>query len=201
MTTQLVTFLFPPQCAGCGATGNGLCKRCARFDAAPAIRRLPTLDVVALGAYRDAYRRAVLALKDGRRDVAAALGERLALLVPAGALLVPVRTTAVRRRVRGFDGVEAIARRAALLAGADVACALSPAGDDAQRGRSRVERLAGRGRFRCEDRLVAAREVLLVDDVCTTGTTLEDCAAAIRRAGGTVARAAVVALAENGRAA
>lgn len=201
MTTQLVTFLFPAQCAACGAHGSGLCALCATLDAPPVIRHLPTLDVVALGEYRDAFRRAVLALKDGRRDVAAALGDRLAVLVPARSILVPVRTTAARRRVRGFDGVEAIAYRAASLAESSVACALAPAGEDAQRGRSRVERLAGRGRFRCDAPLVAGRTIVLVDDVCTTGTTLEDCAAAVRRAGGIVERAVVVAVAENGRAA
>jgi len=196
---QLVTFLFPPQCASCTAYGSGLCERCAPLDAAPVARRLPSLQVAGLAHYSDAYRRAVLAVKDGRRDVIAALGERLALLVPAGTLLVPVRTTAARRRVRGIDGVEAIARRAALRADAMVACAVNPVGRDTQRGRSRDGRLAAYGRFRCDPMLVAGRTMILVDDVCTTGATLEDCAGAIRRAGGRVERAVVVAVAENGR--
>lgn len=201
MTTQLVTFLFPPQCASCGAHGSGLCASCAPIGAEPVTRRLPSLDVTGLGAYQGAYRRAVLAVKDGRRDAIAALGERLSLFVPPGAVLVPVRTTAARRRVRGIDGVEAMARCAALRAAADVACAITPTGHDAQRGRSRAGRLAAHRRFRCDPLLVRGRTVLLFDDVCTTGATLEDCAAAIRRAGGSVSRAVVVAVAENGRAA
>jgi predicted amidophosphoribosyltransferase len=199
MAQGIIALLFPPQCASCAEVGSGLCVRCAPPDAEPIVRRLATLHVTALGEYRDAYRRAVLAMKDGRRDVVATLGERLSLVLPHGALLVPVRTTAARRRTRGIDGVEAMTRRAASFAHASVACALERLGSDAQQGRSREGRLAARGRFRCDAALIADRDVMLVDDVCTTGATLEDCADSIRRAGGRVARAVCVAIAENGR--
>ncbi|MGB8965450.1 MAG: phosphoribosyltransferase, partial [Candidatus Cybelea sp.] len=42
---------------------------------------------------------------------------------------------------------------------------------------------------------IAARRVILFDDVCTTGATLRDCAAAVREAGGLVEDAVVVAAA------
>lgn len=189
--------LFPAQCAGCGATGAGLCERCVPLDESPVLRALPTLRVYALGEYRGALRRAVLALKDGRRDVAQTLGERLATMVSTPMLLVPVRTTAVRRRIRGIDGVEYAARVAARRCGARVVCALEPIGGDAQRGRSRTQRLAARDRFWCDAGLVRGRGVTLVDDVCTTGSTLEDCAAALRTAGAVVSQALVVAIAND----
>jgi predicted amidophosphoribosyltransferase len=39
--------------------------------------------------------------------------------------------------------------------------------------------------------------VTLVDDVCTTGTTLEDCAATLRAAGAIVSQALVIAVAND----
>jgi predicted amidophosphoribosyltransferase len=197
MFHALLDVFFPPQCAGCSATGDGLCHRCLPLDEPPLVRALPTLRVYALGEYRGALRRVVLALKDGRRDVAQSLGERLAMMVSAPMLLVPVRTTAARRRVRGIDGVEYLARIAARRAGATVLCALEPIRGDAQRGRSRTQRLAARDRFWCDAGLVRGRGVTLVDDVCTTGTTLEDCAATLRAAGAIVSQALVIAVAND----
>jgi len=156
--------------------------------------RMPGLRVRAMAAYEGTLRTAVLATKDGRRDVAESLGRFIAAIVPADSVLIPVPTTRARARVRGFDGVEAIARCAALAAGALVMPALWQRTSDAQRGRSRSQRIAARGRFVCGPEVGGAR-VVLIDDVCTTGSTLHDCAQAVRAAGGTVEEAVVVAIA------
>lgn len=194
----LLDLLFPAQCASCNALGAGLCDACVPREA-PIRVRLPALAVTAVGSYDGALRAAVLAVKDGRRDVAESLGRLVARFVREGSLLVPVPAARVRRRVRGFDGVAAIALHAAQSSGAIVITALEQRSGDAQRGKSRRERLAARGRFICDSNRVAAKRVTLVDDVCTTGATLRDCADAIRAAGGSVENAVVVAVTKSAR--
>lgn len=195
MWRYVLEVCFPPQCGGCDAVGSGWCDGCAA-ETAPLVEERGALKVRALGAYRGTLRRAILALKDGRRDVASAFGNRLGAHVPRKCSIVPVPTTKARRRVRGMDGVVEIARAASAKAGVQLCDALVHAGDDAQHGRSRSARLAARGRFRATMRL-DGRSVVIVDDVCTTGATLLDCAAALRAAGAAVREAVVVAVAPN----
>lgn len=184
--------LFPPQCGGCDAAGTGLCERCLPFGRALG-RTLPSLEVRALGSYEGPVRRAVLALKSGRRDVAGALAARLKSLIAPGDVVVPVPTTAARKRLRGFDGCELMARHACGERAAVLAQLRQRAGDS-QRGRARRERLAAQGRFFWNGERLRGEEVVLLDDVVTTGSTLEDCAAALRSAGGIVRRAIAVAI-------
>lgn len=187
----LLDFVFPPQCGGCDTIGSGLCDACLPRGALIE-RRLPTLTVSALGTYEGAVRRAILALKSGRRDVAEAFAHRLALCTAgnAGELIVPVPTTTARRRQRGFDGCELIAQ---LAFGSRVEAGLVQMRGETQRGRGREARLTVRKRFLWRGRSLNGAVVVLLDDVVTTGATLDECAAVVRAAGGSVRKALVIA--------
>ena len=194
MLRDILDLLFQPQCAACRRIGSGLCGECAPMRAPVVHRTLETLDVYALGEYDGAYRDAVLAIKDGRRDVAEALGDRLAAIVRKGTVLVPVATLRSRVWTRGVDAVEVIARRAARGSETEMCAALTCRYGIGQRGKTRMGRLESHGRFACDEPMVRDRHVTLVDDVCTTGATLEDCANVVRAAGGIVTGALTIAI-------
>jgi ComF family protein len=192
--------LYPSRCVGCGRTGRVFCPGCR--PAADAARRLRggALPVLAAGRYAGVLRRAVLLYKRGRRDAGEALADlvsdSLGPLVPRDVVLVPVPTTARRRRARGFDQGALLARGVGARTGLPVLLVLAQVAGDAQRGRSRAARLAGRNRFGCTaPDLVAGARVLIVDDVMTTGATLHDAARVLTRSGAHVLGAVVIAYA------
>ncbi|WP_196189102.1 ComF family protein [Conexibacter sp. W3-3-2] len=93
-----------------------------------------------------------------------------------------------RRRRRGYDHAGLLARRLARRTGAPVAAgALRRTGGraDHQLGAGRAERLAGTrlSVHARPGRLPSGRRVVLVDDVHTTGATLDACARALRQGG------------------
>jgi ComF family protein len=102
--------------------------------------------------------------------------------LPTG-VVVPVPLGRSRRRQRGYNQAEALARKIATATGRRCLEGLRRVREtDAQVGRSGGERrLALAGAFAWQG--AAPEEILLVDDVVTTGATLVECARAARTAG------------------
>lgn len=200
LSTVLDAF-YPPACAGCRTPGTPFCRACSPRGADVVRCERAGLSIVASGAYAGPLRRAILALKRGRRDLAAPLGALLAEAfaregVPHSAIVVPVPTTHGSVAARGFDQGIALARELAIGDVRPVLIALRKRTGVNQRGRSRSDRLSAAGRFEAvRPILVGGAEAVLVDDVVTTGATLADCAATLRANGATVRRAFVLACA------
>jgi predicted amidophosphoribosyltransferase len=144
-------------------------------------------DVVVACAYTGRVRDVLLGFKyHNRRSLAAHVSGILAgrLGDRAGDIDVVTwaPTSAARRRERGFDQAELVARGVAAHLGVPCRRLLERDGHATpQTGRSRRDRLRG-PRFRVHPR-AAGERVLVVDDVVTTGATLQGAAGALRTAG------------------
>ena len=110
---------------------------------------------------------------------------------PPDAALVPVPASRLRQRQRGFDHADLLASELAKLMLLPLVRPLKrdSALASGQRGLSRGDRLSGRG-MQVRAVRAAPLRVVLIDDVCTTGATLELCATALL-AGETTAVSAV----------
>jgi ComF family protein len=206
--------LRTPQCLICGdrltsaqlLMGDGSCVNCRE-------RRPEFERAVSFGEYKGGLRGLIHLLKYEQVTPAqAALGRMLAEaiseLLPACGdekfLLIPVPLHQNRRRSRGFNQAEVIARAALkrLPVHFEFASELLIRQREtiSQVGLSREERIENmRDAFRVRDTArLAGRSALVVDDVMTTGTTLSECARVLKQAGAEKVWAATVARAFHG---
>ena len=194
-------------CAECwgelAIPGEPACIRCGRPFAegvpagatcAPCLGTPPRHDGIAAATlYNDASRRLVLALKHGNRvSLAPMMAGLMAAKLPfAGPdwLVVPVPLHRWRLWKRGYNQAAELGLAIARLTGARLAVdALerrkpTPSlGGLGRKARKRVLSGAIRARPGQAERLKGA-QVLLVDDVLTSGATSDACVSALRRAG------------------
>jgi ComF family protein len=111
-------------------------------------------------------------------------------------LLVPVPLHPARQREREFNQAEVLARTLGKRAGARVACCLRRVRYTTTQTRlDREERMENlRNAFQLgQNHDVHDQRILLVDDVLTTGSTLDECARVLRGAGAASVRAITVA--------
>ena len=188
-----VVSLPEPHCNRCGdhtpsAAGRSIdtCIHCASLEAGSAPGHVSRAR--AIGPYEGALRAIVHALKyDGRRSLAEPLARRMrqvgADVLAGSSAVVPVPLHARRRRERGFNQAADLAGHIGL----PVVTALSRVRQtSSQTTLHAADRLANvRGAFRATSRVGALRglRVVIVDDVRTTGATLEACAMVLKDAG------------------
>jgi ComF family protein len=185
MLDAIVHTVFPLRCPGCGRAAEPVCVRCAEAlvpcEPAPPP---PGVDRwIAPFSYEGVVREVIARVKYRRAHAATAwLAEAMARLVapPLPSVITWVPTTRDRRRERGFDHAELLARRLARPIRRPCRQLLRRGDESPQTGRSGAARRIGP--------VLAAHgsvpaHVLVVDDVATTGASLSSAAAALRAAG------------------
>ena len=228
----LVSLLYPPHCANCGAdTGGGVhlcaacagqakkieapfCRRCSEpFDGAItgeftcsncagrtlhfdcAVARYLSRGVVREFVHRFKYDRHFYLRHPLTDWLAETLDDARIRAQPIGAL-VPVPLHSARFREREFNQADVLAELLAKRTGTPLLRALKRIRYTTTQTRlDRHERMENlRNAFRVRDTpAVQSRHLVLVDDIFTTGSTVDECARVLRLAGAASVRVATVA--------
>jgi len=213
LQNEVIKFVFPGVCIGCGKLGDFICIDCARKLPRlipPVCQRCGKPEPSALYCpecwkkqsgidgirsvfiFEGVIRTAVHELKYyNLRSISGLLGEYMAGYYSqnklAGDYLVPVPLHAKRFRERGYNQSELLAQQLSLLTGVPVLDnAVTRVIDN--KPQARTSSIEERRRnveniFECGNRSVDGKEVVIIDDVCTSGATLEACAKTLIKAG------------------
>ena len=191
----VLDLVFTPRCVECGEEGAYMCPAClAAVEPEPSAFEIgagaAAIEARAVYRFEGAARKAVHQLKyQGVTALAPALGRLMAARLPqpsAPMVVAPVPLHRSRLRERGYNQAELLAKEVGRRTGAPLAVRLlsrTQAAPPQAQAKSVDARLAAvRGVFQAAPEAAGAA-VLLIDDVCTTGSTLAACADALLRAG------------------
>jgi len=210
----MLDLMLPLECGGCGEPSTRWCEGCGLELSVAADqphvvspRIDPQVPVFALGRYVGARRQAILAVKEhGRRDLVAPLARALAIgvhrlltwgIVETPLTMVPAPTRRSAARRRGGDPVTRMAL-AAVTGHPDIAVVpalrMKPlARDSVGLGVGARERnIAGRVELRGQR---PRTEVMIVDDIVTTGATARESVRMLHSIGVRVAAVLAIAVA------
>jgi ComF family protein len=209
---QALDLFFPPRCAVCGCSESFICRACRTSLPRTKRPRCPICwqagtEVVCWRCreWKPAFEgvRSPYVFEAGVEDLVHALKYRQQRILagPMADLLfdflsdhplpadvvVPVPLFPRKERTRGYNQSALLARRLARRTGLefDEGTLMRVRNTASQvETRSAEERRSNmRDAFRCGNDSLAGKRVLLVDDVSTTGATLDACARALREAG------------------
>ena len=206
----LLELVFPPKCILCGKLlGKGetdLCKTCRMEtpEYPKGKRKLQFLDSFTSVWYYEEYpRESILRYKFGRRrNYAPAYGRILAMKIlreqeAAFDCITWVPVSPLRKLSRGFDQVELMAYNVGKELGIQPVCTLKKIRHN--RRQSGIQDAAMRranvlGAYRAENLShIQGKKILLLDDVLTTGATVEECARVLLTAGAKEVHCAAIA--------
>lgn len=215
MIDTLLSHLAPHPCYSCGKLGSILCDYCkydivsGDFIGCIVCGGLVCLDGVCstcasvlskawcVGDRTDVLRKIIDDYKfertyEAHKILAALLAARLPIL-PSDCVIVPIPTISSHIRQRGYDHTLLIAKELARLKDIQVTSLLTRKTNSIQRGQTRKERFRQAKTAFLAAKPAKDKTILLLDDIVTTGATLQAAATALRENGAKEVWAAVVA--------
>lgn len=201
-----ISLIMPHYCCSCGVIGAILCDYC-KYDiindcvvecmacSRPVARYGDICKTCAtsytrgwiVGRHRDSLRELIGQYKfSGTRAAGGVLGAMLHEALPElpnDVVITSVPTAPPHIRERGYDHAALIAKRLAVLRAASYSPTLMRTHTRKQRGASRQERIKQAACAFAPVRSVKGGRFLLIDDVCTTGATVQYAAKTLRKAG------------------
>ena len=210
MLSAIVDLLFPAKCVFCGKLlsreETDLCHSCR--ESAPVFRKANfRISFVAgwtsVWYYKDTVRESLLRYKfSHRRCYASAYGRALAMQLLASGfddfdVLTWVPVSGLRKRKRGYDQVELLAKAVARELGVSAVPCLKKRRNN--KPQSSITGAAQRranvlGMYHVIDpAILRDQRILLLDDIITTGATISECAKTLLLAGAKDVRCAAVA--------
>lgn len=194
MLLKLAKILAPPQCAGCEREGEILCIQCQQIVVKATIKN--NQDITVVTEFNEVGRKLIHAYKFQRqRNASHIIAKLITQSLPnqSFSMVTSTPTAPVRVRRRGFDHAALLARRVA----ADLKLPHRPL--LFRRSSARQVGQHRETRFRQAENLYGAHpaarghHILLIDDVITTGATIEACTKALKNAMAASVWAAVLA--------
>jgi len=204
---------FPRRCVGCGKVGDFLCPDCRRNlpkllpPYCPKCGRPQASAIVCAGCWQshtqidgirsafrfdEVMRQAIHQLKyHNLKAISSCLAELLAdylqLSPLPGEAIVPVPLHPRRLRERGYNqsGLLAVelGRLTNLPVTEDSLIRVKEGRPQVRAANAKERRRNVANAFICRDEKVSGKQIILVDDVCTSGATLESCASALKSKG------------------
>jgi len=208
-------FLFPQWCVGCGKEGEFICYSCRRSlprvmpPLCPRCGKPQPSGIVCptcvswqaeIDGIRSPFRfdgvmrQAIHQLKYRNlraiaKPLAKSLNDYIAANPIPGEVLIPVPLHPKRLRERGYNQSSLLAKELGKLTSLPVVddCLIRQRHAPPQARSSTVEERRSNvaGAFVCRDHRLQNKQVLLIDDVSTSGATLDACAAALKATGAT----------------
>jgi len=205
MLDTLLSVVAPHLCSGCGQIGSTFCDNC-KYDInvvsfsgcvlceKPAFSGIcndhkVTFNQAWIVGVRDGALRRLIGgfkfrnMKSAARELAGLLDKRLPVL-PSSTVLVPIPTTPAHIRERGYDHMLLIANELGRLRGLSVETVLERNNTLTQHHADRKQRIIqAESAFRVKGDLDPEKLYILIDDIVTTGATIQQASRLLHEAG------------------